>query len=354
VTWSGNTRLTTHTADDQRPALGEDADGKIWVVWQSEREDDYEIYYKTYDDSSWSQEVDLSQNLATDVEPSITHTSDGRIWVVWSSDRKDGNFEIYYRIFDGNSWSSVKRLTNNQALDGYPAVVGSVDGRVWVVWSTNRDGGSEIYYTIFDGTSWSGDTRLTVSPGAKQHPSVAETSEGEIWVAYTKAGEVCYMRYDGVNWSEESHLYDAHSDTDWSSVTQTCDGIMCVAYCSARNGNQDIYAQLTQSTVSAGVEAGGDGPAFSTLTVPRVSPNPFGGKTTIEFTVPKTCLVEMAIYNMLGQRVTVLLDAMQSGGHHTIGWDGTDSSGRPVSPGVYLCRLEVGRQVSCRKIVVIR
>jgi hypothetical protein len=353
-TWSYETRLTSQAGDDGCPAIAEDQDGRIWVVWQSAREGGYEIYYKTYDGTSWSQDVSLTQNTFADIEPSITQASDGLIWVIWSSNRKDGNYEIYYVTFDGDSWSSVKRLTNNESQDYYPEVVESDDGELWVVWCTDRDGRSEVYYKIFNGISWSDDMRLTYSAGDKQSPSITQTSDGEVWATYAKSGNVFYKRYDGADWSEESMLFGKWYSNQWSSVTQASDGRMWVAYCSTRGGNQDIFAQRSNSDVTAAAETPRDVDAEPGLTMARVFPNPFDAKANIEFALPEDRSIELAIYGIAGQKVRTLMEGRLSAGRHEIAWNGTDSWGRPVSPGIYFCRLEAGKQVSSRKIVVVK
>jgi flagellar hook assembly protein FlgD len=41
-------------------------------------------------------------------------------------------------------------------------------------------------------------------------------------------------------------------------------------------------------------------------------------------------------------------------GEHTFSWDGTDEKGLPVPSGVYICRLEAGKKVMTRKMVLER
>lgn len=68
-------------------------------------------------------------------------------------------------------------------------------------------------------------------------------------------------------------------------------------------------------------------------------PNPFNNQTRIEFHIPYKTRVHLALYNTLGQQVKVLeAKTFDSGRYMTI-WDGTDSDGRTVGAGVYLCQL---------------
>jgi hypothetical protein len=54
-----------------------------------------------------------------------------------------------------------------------------------------------------------------------------------------------------------------------------------------------------------------------------------------------------------GQRVKTLVNEGKDAGRHEVAWDGTDSGGRRVSPGVYLCRLRAGGCEAPRKAVVV-
>jgi len=83
-------------------------------------------------------------------------------------------------------------------------------------------------------------------------------------------------------------------------------------------------------------------------------PNPFNPSTEIRFSLPKPAQVELVIYNLLGQRVRVLEDAMLGPGLYAATWDGTDQSGRPVASGIYFYQIRVGDLVESRKMVLAK
>ncbi len=83
-------------------------------------------------------------------------------------------------------------------------------------------------------------------------------------------------------------------------------------------------------------------------------PNPFNPSTTIEYVLPKSALVRLAIYNQLGQKVRTLVNARQSIGLHRAVWDGCDESGRPVSSGAYYYQLRVGTKTQTKKMMLLR
>ena len=81
-----------------------------------------------------------------------------------------------------------------------------------------------------------------------------------------------------------------------------------------------------------------------TITLPREIrllqnfPNPFNPRTTIRCALPKDADVELAVFDLLGRQVALLVDERREAGWHSVLWDAT-----PFASGVYLYRLRVDR-----------
>jgi hypothetical protein len=82
-------------------------------------------------------------------------------------------------------------------------------------------------------------------------------------------------------------------------------------------------------------------------------PNPFSGTTTIGYTLTSGQAVRMAVYNMLGQRVRALASGQSPEGYSQVIWDSKDDAGSPVSPGVYVIRLETPHGTETRKMSLV-
>jgi hypothetical protein len=65
-------------------------------------------------------------------------------------------------------------------------------------------------------------------------------------------------------------------------------------------------------------------------------PNPFATEINFKFKIHKESFVELMLYNLEGKLVSCVLSKPMPGGSHTIEWKGTDQSGNPLPPGVYL------------------
>ncbi|MDI6740508.1 MAG: M28 family peptidase, partial [Candidatus Edwardsbacteria bacterium] len=69
------------------------------------------------------------------------------------------------------------------------------------------------------------------------------------------------------------------------------------------------------------------------------APNPFTTYTAVSYELPALSKVEIAVYNVAGQKVRTLASGMMPAGAHSVKWDGRDQSGAKVSAGVYLYRM---------------
>jgi len=83
-------------------------------------------------------------------------------------------------------------------------------------------------------------------------------------------------------------------------------------------------------------------------------PNPFNLSTVIEFNVDRRSDFSLTIFNILGQRVRRWYLGSLPIGLHAVTWDGLDDLGREVSSGVYLYRLNTGKQQLTRKMVLLK
>jgi hypothetical protein len=79
-------------------------------------------------------------------------------------------------------------------------------------------------------------------------------------------------------------------------------------------------------------------------------PNPFNPRTVISWQLPVGSMVELSVYNLLGEKIAVLVTGRQPAGYYETEWD---ASG--FASGVYLYRLTTDHALSkTRKLVLIK
>ena len=91
-----------------------------------------------------------------------------------------------------------------------------------------------------------------------------------------------------------------------------------------------------------------------TFTLRQNYPNPFNPGTTITYSLKEPGVVELAIYNTLGQRIRTLISQSQPAGNYQQNWDGRNDAGELVSSGAYFYRLEVGETLQARRMLFLK
>ena len=83
-------------------------------------------------------------------------------------------------------------------------------------------------------------------------------------------------------------------------------------------------------------------------------PNPFNPKTEIRFDLPEATVVDISIYNLMGQKVKTLANKEVSPGYHVMQWDGTNDRGGMVSTGMYFYTLNTKKFHAMRKMLFLK
>ena len=129
----------------------------------------------------------------------------------------------------------------------------------------------------------------------------------------------------------------------------------------AGDPNSELDSDGTRSDVGAlpfgsvtsveDIESGGSINAFSLL---QNYPNPFNPTTRLRYNLPEQAFVQLAIYDLLGSQVTMLVNQVEELGFRTVSWNGTDAGGKAVSAGMYLYVIKAGDFVQTRKMILLK
>ncbi len=87
----------------------------------------------------------------------------------------------------------------------------------------------------------------------------------------------------------------------------------------------------------------------ATLNLEQNYPNPFNPETTINFSLPVSGNVDLAVYNLLGQKVASLASGFRNAGTYTVRWNAAQ-----VSSGWYIYSLRANGQVMNRKMLLLK
>jgi len=83
-------------------------------------------------------------------------------------------------------------------------------------------------------------------------------------------------------------------------------------------------------------------------------PNPFNPATEIRYQLPQAGLVQIVVYNVLGQKVQTLVNEKQQPGSYRVRWEGKNQQGQPVPSGMYFLRMKAGKFTADRKLLLLK
>lgn len=104
------------------------------------------------------------------------------------------------------------------------------------------------------------------------------------------------------------------------------------------------------TTYTEGIQVGGSvKPVPKDFALDQNYPNPFNPTTTISYAVPKDSRVTLEVYNVIGQRVALLVDEFKEAGYYTVPFDG-----RAYASGIYFYRMVTPEVNFLKKMMVVK
>jgi hypothetical protein len=217
--WSDDLRLTysgssSSTSGPNGRCIASDHLGNLHIVWHDDRDGNWEIYYKQYDGVSWGPDERLTDAANSSLHAAIAAGTEGDLHVVWD-DYRDGNYEIYHKRYDGSAWLADERLTTDAGDSQYPSIATGQTGRIYVVWMDDRAGEAQIYMKTHDGFGWLPEESIAPALERCGTPTVAVDIHGHVHVAWYNASltdyGLYYQVFDGTIWSETQRVAAAYS-----------------------------------------------------------------------------------------------------------------------------------------------
>ena len=81
----------------------------------------------------------------------------------------------------------------------------------------------------------------------------------------------------------------------------------------------------------------------------EVYPNPFKPSTTISYLIDRNTNINISIYNMVGEKVSELVNTKQAAGEYSVSWEANNQPS-----GLYLVMLSAGNQIKTQKIMLVK
>ena len=220
----------------------------VHVVWRDYEDGDYDVYYRQFDGAAWQPELEISSDVGTEAQmwPAIA-AENGSVHVVWI-DTEDGDNDVYYRHFDGTIWQPEQEISTDVGAEFQwnPSVAAEGD-HVYVAWGDAGDGDYDIYYRQFDGTTWQPELEISTDAGIEDQwmPSIA-VDNGRVHISWIDDGDgdfdIYHRYFDGAVWQSEFEVSTDAGTEQQTSSTLTADGdAVHIVWLDAEDGDYDVY-----------------------------------------------------------------------------------------------------------------
>ena len=353
------------------PSISVDSSGNFIIAWQDERNGNEGIYAQRYlsDGTVLGNNFKVSDDQG--MVPAISEDDSGNFCITWGDDR-NSNWDIYAQRFssDGIPLGSNFRVNDDQGSNdhNYPSISTSGIGNFIISWWDGRSGGGDIYAQRYSNNG------IPLGINFKVNDDQGSSNQWSTEISANVSGNFIITWWDTRN--DDRDIYAQRYSSDGKIlgsnflVTNTGDGLQ--RYPDVELWNKRIYNTWeddrggeTGCAIWANVLDWNDLLGISDDAINQTPiayilyqnyPNPFNPKTIINYKLPArsaggpiTNYVKLSIYNLLGQKVTTLVDRRQDAGTYKVEWDASD-----FSCGVYYYRLETGEFQDVKKMVLLR
>ena len=144
------------------------------------------------------------------------------------------------------------------------------------------------------------------------------------------------------------YAFNIHLEFADAFVADTTETLL--RFTSLNGGTTGITIDAISVTQTGGVGVEGV-PGADTDRLLAAQPNPFRGSTQLHLVAGRPGPLELQLYDVRGRLVRTLFRGEVRPGVRTVSWDGRDSRGAQVAPGVYLCAMRTEQGTQSRRIV---
>lgn len=164
---------------DRFPSVACAPDGKVYVVFTTNRNGSHDVFVRVFDERKWSDDMPVAATAADEYDGTVLVDKQGHIWVCWTSNARGKNYDIFVISFTNPSQPGTPvKLTHSDDDAMHARMVCDQKGRIWVTYYKwhkmgrySRD--KEVYLRRLENGKWSGEVQISPTD-VPQHEDHAE------------------------------------------------------------------------------------------------------------------------------------------------------------------------------------
>ncbi len=383
------------------------------VVFQTNRNGNWDIYFSYYNSNSWSSPVAIANDTDDETNPVIVPYTFGNVKNFLVAYEK--NNDVYIKNYYNNAWEDEVNITSNDSLNCFsPSLTKTALGfnPMFIAYERNRNGINSISYHRLEPTSsginvWAmieinqpaPQTNIRFSNGVNDcilnydYGTIGNRSfySAFIFISTFLGNQTSNFTGDNFGGTGSSHgditsdLLGGYSFYSWIRKIEDSTQIVIGAPISmfyVGDSSTETFVNSSTKLVhgslyrirflweqsvngkTALVESFRDGGLTSlkqntssipeTFSLEQNYPNPFNPKTIINYSIPSNVKgqmsnVKLVVYNNLGKETITLVNENKNPGNYETEFDGSD-----FSSGIYFYRLEAGDFSETKRMILIK
>lgn len=299
------------------------------------------------------------------------YRSSNNLFIVWGTSMSSGNVNIELSTNNGSTWTTIQNSVPalNRTFNWTVPLMPTADQCRVRISETGNPGNNDISDSVFQIRPNLNSFNMVYPPQLSSIP-VYSGDTTKLHFTWTKAGTLPEIKYKWTlmnftmtlsytEWSNNSGQDSVFSislgrlDSIALAWGTTGDSIRCRWSVKAYTIYDSASAQSSSFLITFKRSVIGIQPISDIIPdeffLNQNYPNPFNPNTKIKFGLPKSSVVKITVYDILGKEISILVNQELKAGVFETEWDAS------VYPsGIYFCRMEAGEFSKTFKMIIAK
>lgn len=195
--WKRRTAVVDYGAH-ARPTLTVDAQGRLWLSYESSRNGQWDVYaVRLVDGQAAGEPMVVSDNPRVDINHVVAADEQGNLWFAWQTDR-DGQYDIAVRRLTDSELDPVEIAGDDPRGQWRPAIA-CAGNRVHVAWDGYNGRDFDVCLRTRVGEDWGPVDKVAASTAFEGRVDLAVDLKNRLWLAWEEGAENWGKPYRGID-----------------------------------------------------------------------------------------------------------------------------------------------------------